>query len=366
MSARVVIDDHSQLLSKGNLEHNELDQVVLEGTIPEGRVIQLASKVLDNTFEKDVTINGNLVVMGDATQLDITTMSVEDVVIFLGQGSTSEVSAGDRGLVFAIKDDDNLSFYWDHDQNEFRLARVAMEMTGNATPDVFPEDPSYQPFRLGNLISEGDIEATGKVSASTLEVSDTGMIPSLTVDSLISNISAACAEITAENITATGNISSDKLFADYAEVIDVCVNNSLVTEIFSASTATVTGDTSVGGNLHVKSLMTLGDEQFLIAGQGIELIEDPETGQIEINSPIGGKRKFFVEIEGHLEVGDVLSIPELSPEDYIYDDDFWDVFVNGVLQVPGEDNDFMVDNDLHISFSFDLEENDIVVVSLMH
>jgi hypothetical protein len=67
-----------------------------------------------------------------------------------------------------------------------------------------------------------------------------------------------------------------------------------------------------------------------------------------------------------LEVGDVLSIPELSPEDYIYDDDFWDVFVNGVLQVPGEDNDFMVDNDLHISFSFDLEENDIVVVSLMH
>ena len=127
MSARVVIDNHDQLLSRGDLGHSELDQIILQGEVPESRDVKVASKVLsntftqDNTFQANITIEGDLIVKGETTNLDVTTLSVEDVVIYVGQGSNTPAAAGDRGVVFAVDGSGDLSFYWDNDQEDILL-----------------------------------------------------------------------------------------------------------------------------------------------------------------------------------------------------------------------------------------------------
>jgi hypothetical protein len=324
----------------------------------------VASKVLpniftqDNTFESDVSvagdvlIEGNVVVKGDTTNLDVTTLSIEDVVIYLGQGSESAAIAGDRGIVFATADSDSLSFYWDNDKSEFRLARIL----SMAAPDEFPDDVTYQQLRTGPLISEGNVTIIGSatvgnvITAETLEISDSGTIPSLTNSNFINDTLITAKDITAENIAVSGEVSAASLVIDGGADID---------------TLHILTDATINGNLHVSSLLDLAGQQFLIAGEGILIEELPETGQLKINSPIGDKKKFIQEIFDYVPAGDDLVFPELDTNIYVYDDDFWDVYVNGMLQVCGEDNDFLVDDDLAIRFHFDLECNDVVIVSVM-
>ena len=381
MTALVVIDDHSQLLSKGDLKHSEIDQIILEGTNPTDREMSVASCVLpniflkDNTFKSDVAVagdvvvDGNVTIKGETTNLEVKTLTIEDVVIYLGQGSDSPAAAGDRGLVFAVDGSDNLSFYWDNDKTEFRLAKIS-EMAG---PDEFPDSVTYQTMRVGDIFSEGNVLSSGDINvggsieventikAKDLEVSGDLSISSLTLDDITVNTLATVNEVTASgNITTAGSITANFMTTQNFEAADVCVNGPVLSELLNVS-----GNAFIGGDLHITSLLVSGGQPFFVQGKGIVLEPIPETGQIRITSPIGDKKKFFTNIEEHISAETEITIPGLDPEYYFYDDDFWDVFVNGVLQVPGSDNDFIVDSDLNIIFSFDLEEMDVIVISVM-
>ena len=63
-----------------------------------------------STFGSDVTIAGNLVVLGTTTQLQITNLDIEDRFIYLNSGSTS----GDGGIVVSSGSNGNgVAFGWD-------------------------------------------------------------------------------------------------------------------------------------------------------------------------------------------------------------------------------------------------------------
>jgi len=377
MTARVVIDNHNQLQNKGDLTHAELDEIVLEGTTPDGRAVNIPSLVLANTFQDDVTIQGDLTVtgagalddvttvndatvgrnaliqgdltvmgeithMGGATSVDMSTMLVEDVVIFLGQGATAEAAAGDRGIVFSRSSDDNHCFYWDDSESEFRIAKLPMELLDGATPSIFPAaDPEdFQALHVGSLLSVGNIVAGAGITGASLNI--TGQ--STLADTIVAGL------------TATGDIFAAAVTSD-----------TLATGNISAASVLLTGDLNVQGDLSIGSLLDQAGEQFIIPGRGIDINADPVTGQLEVSSPLGGKIKFVKEIDDEIPADTPIVIDEaLNPDSYAYDEDFWDIYVNGMLQVGGEEKDFTFNENLKIIFTFDIEPNDVIVVSVMH
>jgi len=403
MTARVVIDNHNQLQNRGNLTHAELDEIVLEGTTPSDRTVNIPSLVLANTFQDDVTIQGDLAVtgtgalddiatvndatvgrnaliqgdltvmgeithMGGATSIDMSTMLVEDVVIFLGQGATAEAAAGDRGIVFARNSDNNHCFYWDDSESEFRIAKLPMELLDGATPAIFPAaDPEdFQRLHVGSLLSVGDAIISGGITGAALDISGRSTLASIIADditfsSIISGPTMEVQDITTNTIiatdmttvglTASGNITATGVIATAASIDDALVANDL----------------NVQGNLIISSLLANDSEQFIVAGRGIDINADPVTGQLEVSSPLGGKIKFVKEIEAYADAGEAIAIDDnLNPDSYAYDEDFWDVYVNGMLQIGGPGKDFVFNENLKIIFTFDIEPNDVIVVSVMH
>ena len=110
-----------------------------------------AAQAFWSSADSKLYISGNLEVLGTQTVIDSTHLQVEDAIIGLGSGSGGEGAAGDRGVVFLVKDETNPAFYWDESADEFRLARLT-----NTPGDAVFGDPSavaaasggYQDLRL--------------------------------------------------------------------------------------------------------------------------------------------------------------------------------------------------------------------------
>ena len=113
-----------------------------------------AAQAFWSSADSKLYISGNLEVLGTQTVIDSTHLQVEDAIIGLGSGSAGEGAAGDRGVIFLVKDETNPSFYWDESADEFRLARVT-----NTPGDTVFGDPSavapaaggYQDIRLRTI-----------------------------------------------------------------------------------------------------------------------------------------------------------------------------------------------------------------------
>ena len=79
------------------------------------------------------------------------------------------------------------------------------------------------------------------------------------------------------------------------------------------------------------------------------------------------RKKFVKEVDEKILAGVPVKIhKDLEPTCFTYDDNYWNVYVNGVLMVVGANRDFTIDKELMITFSFDIEPNDVIAVSVVY
>jgi len=79
------------------------------------------------------------------------------------------------------------------------------------------------------------------------------------------------------------------------------------------------------------------------------------------------RKKFVKEIDEDIPAGTLIKVHEkLEPSCFTYDDNYWNVYVNGVLMVVGADRDFMIDEKLMMTFNFDIKSGDVIAVSVVY
>ena len=343
MAAIAIIDHHDDLENVGVLSHPEIDALFLSGTIPPGINIQIpfisGSNVFteNNTFNQDIIVDGdihvygNLVNHGEVAEIEVATLSVESTVIFIGYGATASSIQGDRGIVFNLQGSDDPSFFWDYSGSEFRLATLDTTLisTGSAEVNIFSEPTAedYQTLHLGDLLSEGSIFTSGSMTALSASITS-GTIGSITSDVIF------VPNLTASYITSS-NISTDNA---------IVTGSLVVNNVFCAD----------------------GVSPFLVSGPGISVDKDPSTGQFSVSALMVGRQKHMGAIDENIDAGDVVEIPGLDMSSVIFDDQRWDVYVNGVLQIYGVEADFIIDPSSGLVFNFDLETDDIISVLILN
>tara|TARA_Y100000590_G_scaffold393131_1_gene471154 strand:- start:720 stop:1796 length:1077 start_codon:yes stop_codon:yes gene_type:complete len=358
MTAVVVIDNHEDLDGIGRLTHPQIDDLIFSGSIPTGESVQVpflsAANIFaeDNEFSQDVTVTGDIHLYGDfinhgeVSEIEVSTLSVESTVIFIGYGATASSIQGDRGLVFNVEGSNDPSFFWDKSADEFRLAGVDTSTinTGSAELNIFP-DPSSQDFKalhIGSLFSEASIFASGSITAQSVNAT-AGVTAGI-----VSSLSGAFQEVTASNITS--NVMSAQ---------DLTVDNLTADAISSTS---ISADT-----LAIKDIFCPdGTSPFLVSGPGIDVSADPLTGQTTVSALMVGRFKFVGEIEELIDEGTPVVVPGLNMAEFEFDDQRWDIFVNGVLQVNGTSADYTVDQVDGITFNYDLEPDDVITVLILN
>jgi len=120
-------------------------------------------------------------------------------------------------------------------------------------------------------------------------------------------------------------------------------------------------------SVSVKDLFASDGLPFIATGTGVDIDVNPVTGQHIITSTVTRKLKFIAEVPTSkvFNPGEYISIPGLDMSEQLYDDTLWDIFLNGYLQVRGDDADFTIDSSLGIAFNFELEQHDRIIVSII-
>jgi hypothetical protein len=79
------------------------------------------------------------------------------------------------------------------------------------------------------------------------------------------------------------------------------------------------------------------------------------------------RKKFVKKLETDISSGVPINVHEkLNPEFFEFDDNYWNVYVNGVLQVLGTNLDFTVDEELMVTLNFDVKLGDVIAISVVY
>ena len=97
---------------------------------------------VDETFDANVIITGNLTVNGSQTSLNTATLDVEDLNITVGSGATTSSATNGAGLTFGTWSSGTIpTLTWDHANSRFAMnyslaTTLVGNVTGNLTGDV--------------------------------------------------------------------------------------------------------------------------------------------------------------------------------------------------------------------------------------
>ena len=109
--------------------------------------VRTTDNVTFNTgsFTGDVTINGNFTVLGSATEISTTELTVEDKLITIASGSADSAAANGAGIYI---DGANESITWDHSNSRFNISDdLNVEGNVTATGDVVAFSSSDRRFK---------------------------------------------------------------------------------------------------------------------------------------------------------------------------------------------------------------------------
>ena len=149
---------------------------------------------VDETFDQNVIITGNLTVNGTQTTLNTATLDVEDLNITVGTGATSSSATNGAGLTFGNYSG-NPTLIWDHTNSRLAMNKpLATNLVGNVTGNV-----------TGNLTGDVTGDVTGTVSSianhSTTNLSEG--------TNLYYTTARADARIGLANLSDLNNVSTD-------------------------------------------------------------------------------------------------------------------------------------------------------------
>ena len=116
------------------------------------------------TVSNDVTINGDLTVLGDATELQVSSLNVEDINITIASGAADSSAANGAGITIAGA---NESLTWDHGNSRFTFSDD-LNVGGNITltGTVDGRDIASDGGKLDGIEAGADVTDTANVTAA--------------------------------------------------------------------------------------------------------------------------------------------------------------------------------------------------------
>lgn len=240
------------------------------------------------TTTSDVTIGGNLTVLGTSTYMTVasTNTYVNDPLIVLNN-AFSGTNTYDLGFIFNRGSLTNQAFIWDESSKEFSLIGTAE--TGTTYGNVSPS--SYANLHIGNLsvdyattlgtLSVGSVNTSGNVLASTvlasLVTANDGTFGNVDAG-FIGNVGTA---FSGASLNVSGNVSASTLIAGQINTTGNVLASTVGASFLTASTATI-------GNI---SAVTIGNAGAYLTGGSLNITGNVLGGLAQfsaINStPIG-------------------------------------------------------------------------------
>ena len=241
-----------------------------------------AAKLEDNlTYGSNLTITGNLTVNGTTSQVNSTTMTVDDPVLLLSEGQTG-AGAVDIGFMGERGDDTNVAFVWDESADEFVAALVSDSDTSTTVTIT-----DYADIRVGGLTVDdnatigGTLGVTGNVTlsgditfggSSTIDANtnkivnvvdpttDQDAATKAYVDSVASSgftvtdgSNSQVIEINGDTLTINGTANEITTLVSATDTLTI----GLPDNVTIGDALTVTGAASVGSTLDVTGLASL-------------------------------------------------------------------------------------------------------------
>jgi hypothetical protein len=119
------------------------------------------------TISNNVTVNGNLSVLGDATELQVSNLRIEDKLIEVASGSADSAAADGAGIEIAGA---NESITWNHANSRFQISDdIHVTGTIKASDDIVAYASSDE--RLKNNIQpiQNPLEKINEISGNTFD-----------------------------------------------------------------------------------------------------------------------------------------------------------------------------------------------------
>jgi hypothetical protein len=122
----------------------------------------------DGDFTGNVEINGNLIVQGSATELQVSELRVEDKLITIASGSANSLAANGAGIEIDRGSDSNITLTWNHSDSRLQTNDdFYVSGTLSATGDIVAYASSDE--RLKDNISpiKNPIEKINQISGNS-------------------------------------------------------------------------------------------------------------------------------------------------------------------------------------------------------
>jgi hypothetical protein len=221
---------------------------------------------------KDLTVDGNLTVSGTTTFIDTTNMSIEDPIIELAKGNTSDTT--DAGLVIT-RPTSNVAVAFRGDEDELAIGYTQSSASDvDVTPIV---DGGLDVRVYGNLFAN-NLTTTANVEATYLK-GNGSEITHVTLDQVVgyANTTANTIQLTNANVglKATGNVEANYFVGDGSKLTGLVTDLQSVTDNgnvtsntiqFTNATTAFVADSNVGigtvtpsANLHVIGYQYVND-----------------------------------------------------------------------------------------------------------
>ena len=84
---------------------------------------------------KTTRVKGDLIVEGDNTSIDTTTLTIEDPIIRLAKNNTNTTDV-DSGILIERGVDNNAAFYWNEGETSFKAVLTTSDGTGTSITDT--------------------------------------------------------------------------------------------------------------------------------------------------------------------------------------------------------------------------------------
>ena len=226
------------------------------------------------TISNNVTVNGNLSVLGDATELQVSNLRIEDKLIEVASGSADSSAADGAGLSI---DGADKALTWNHANTRFNFD-AALNVAGNITTSgtVDGRDVASDGTKLDGVEASADVTDTSNVtSAGALMDSE------VTALALIKGLTAA-------QISGSGNVRFEALNTK---------TGSLQTEIDALEAVDFTAGAGLtgGGTLAANRTFNIGagtgvtvNANDIAIGQAVATSSDVRFDSIGVNTAAPG------------------------------------------------------------------------------
>ena len=257
------------------------------------------------TVSNNVTINGNLNVLGTKTELQVATLNVEDKNITIASGAADSSAADGAGLTI---DGANESLTWDHGNSRFTFSDD-LNVGGNitVTGTVDGRDVASDGTKLDGIEASADVTDTANVtSAGALMDSELASIADVkALDQSV--ISGASPTFGTANMT---DASNKRFMTDAQETkLDSVESNADVTDTANVTSAGALMDSEVTNLAFVKGLTKgISDGNVLTANDAVADNDFLRINGTEVEGLTAAEVRTAINVEDGADVTDTSNV----------------------------------------------------------